>query len=47
LGLGGIAESCLQALTPGFKVEMRAEGKTYVYRTDATGVTLRAETAIH
>jgi hypothetical protein len=44
LGLGGIAESCLQALVPGFRVEMLAEGKTYVYRTDKTGASVRAET---
>jgi len=46
LGLGGPAESCLQALTPGFKVEMLAKGKTYIYRTDAAGAVLRAETAV-
>lgn len=44
LGLGGPAESCLQALVPGFKVEMLAKGKTYFYRTDKTGATIRAET---
>lgn len=44
LGLGGPAESCLQALVPGFRVEMLAQGKTYFYRTDKTGVTIRAET---
>ncbi len=44
LGLGGIAESCLQALVPGFKVEMIAKGKTYIYRTDKTGASVRAET---
>lgn len=44
LGLGGPAESCLQALVPGFKVEMLAKGETYIYRTDKTGATLRAET---
>lgn len=44
LGLGGAAESCLQALVPGFKVEMLAKGKTYLYRTDKTGVVVRAET---
>jgi len=43
LGLGRANESCLQALTPGFKVEMLAQGKTYVYRTDKTGQVLRAE----
>jgi hypothetical protein len=44
LGLGGIAESCLQALVPGFKVEMLAKGKTYIYRTDTAGTNIRAET---
>ena len=44
LGLGGIAESCLQALVEGFRVELLAQGKTYVYRTDKTGVSLRMET---
>ena len=43
LGLGGPAESCLQALVPGFKVEMLAAGKTYIYRTDKTGTSVRAE----
>jgi len=43
LGLGGPAESCLQALVPGFKVEMLAQGKTYFYRTDKTGESVRAE----
>lgn len=44
LGLGGPAESCLQALVPGFKVEMLAKGKSYIYRTDKTGLSVRAET---
>lgn len=43
LGLGGPAESCLQALIPGFKIEMLAKGKTYFYRTDKSGTTVRAE----
>lgn len=43
LGLGGPAESCLQALVPGFKVEMLAKGKTYFYRTDKTGGVVREE----
>lgn len=43
LGLGGPAESCLQALVPGFRVEMLAKGKTYFYRTDKTGASIRAE----
>lgn len=44
LGLGGPAESCLQALVEGFRVEMLAQGKTYIYRTDKTGANIRAET---
>ena len=44
LGLGGAAESCLAAITPGFKVEMLVNGKTYIYRTDKTGASVRAET---
>jgi hypothetical protein len=43
LGLGKANESCLQALVPGFRVEMLAQGKTYFYRTDKTGATVRAE----
>ena len=43
LGLGGPAESCLMALVDGFLVEMEAKGKTYVYRTDKTGASIRAE----
>lgn len=43
LGLGKADESCLQALVPGFKVEMLAKGKTYFYRTDKTGLVIRAE----
>jgi hypothetical protein len=44
LGLGGPAESCLTALVEGFRVELLAQGKTYVYRTDKAGAALRAET---
>ena len=44
LGLGGPAESCMQALVDGFKVEMQARGESYTYRTDKTGASLRAET---
>ncbi len=43
LGLGGPAEICLQALVPGFKVELLAKGKTYFYRTDKTGSIVRFE----
>lgn len=43
LGLGGIAESCMQMLVDGFRVELLAQGKTYFYRTDKTGSSLRQE----
>lgn len=43
LGLGGPAESCLQATVPGFRVEMLANGKIYIYRTNKTGSVVRAE----
>jgi hypothetical protein len=43
LGLGGPAESCLQALVSGWRVELSAEGKTYVARTDETGDAVRFE----
>jgi hypothetical protein len=43
LGLGGPAESCMQMLVDGFRVELLASGKTYIYRTDKTGSNLRAE----
>lgn len=46
LGLGGPAESCLAAIVEGFRVELVAEGKTYVYRTDGTGLAVRSETQI-
>ena len=44
LGLAKPDEFCTQALVPGFKVEMLAQGKTYVYRTDKTGASVRAQT---
>lgn len=43
LGLGGPAESCIQMLVDGFRVELLAQGETHVYRTDKTGANLRAE----
>jgi len=43
LGLSARGEMCSQALVPGFKVEMLAGGKTYIYRTDKTGATIRPE----
>lgn len=43
LGLGGPAESCAAAITPGFEVTMQAQGKTYVYRTNTAGTAVREE----
>ena len=43
LGLGGPAESCLQALVSGWRVELEAEGETYIARTDELGETIRFE----
>jgi hypothetical protein len=41
LGLGGPAESCLQALTPGYKVMFSVQGANYEVRTDEGGKTVR------
>ncbi len=41
LGLGGPAESCLQALTPGWTIMLSADGQEYEVRTDATGEQVR------
>jgi len=43
LGLGGPAESCLQALTPGYRVTLEAGGESYILRTDETGQQVRLE----
>lgn len=43
LGLGGAAESCLLVMVPGWKVELSAEGKTYIARTDELGDAIRFE----
>jgi hypothetical protein len=45
LGLGGPAELCLQAITPGYRVTLQYGGQQYIYRTDETGQSLRPETA--
>jgi hypothetical protein len=42
LGLGGPAESCLQAITPGYQVTFRAGGQEYEVRTDETGAAIRS-----
>jgi heat shock protein HslJ len=41
LGLGGPAESCLQAITPGWRMTFAASGQEYEVRTDATGSAIR------
>lgn len=41
LGLGGPAESCLQAITPGWLVMLSAGGQEYELHTDETGQQVR------
>jgi hypothetical protein len=43
LGLGGPEEICLQAITPGWRVVLRAAGQEYVYRADQNGDVIRLE----
>ena len=43
LGLGRANESCLQAITPGYQVVLRAGGEEIVFRTDETGAVVRRE----
>lgn len=43
LGLGASNESCLQAITPGFRVTATARGRQFVYRTNEDGSAIRAE----
>jgi len=40
-GLGGPAESCLQAITPGYVVRLSANGQEYEARTDQSGSAVR------
>jgi heat shock protein HslJ len=42
LGLGGPAEMCLQAITPGYRVVLSVNGQQYEVRTDRTGTALRS-----
>ncbi|MBD2256695.1 S-layer homology domain-containing protein [Pseudanabaena sp. FACHB-2040] len=44
LGLGGPAESCLMAITPGWRVTITDGSASWVYRTDASGQGVRQET---
>lgn len=41
LGLGGPAESCLQVITPGFRVILAHNGTGYTFHTNADGSVLR------
>lgn len=41
LGLGGPAESCLQAITPGWRITLSAGGQEYEVRADETGGQVR------
>lgn len=41
LGLGRLNESCLQAITPGWRAVFEVNGVTYEVRTDETGSILR------
>ena len=43
LGLGGAAESCLQAEVAGWLVELSVNGETYKARTDWLGEQIRFE----
>jgi hypothetical protein len=43
LGLAGPDEACAQGLTPGWRVELRADGTSHVVRTDQVGATIRGE----
>lgn len=43
LGLAEEGEACAQVITPGWRVTLRAEGETYVLRTDEEGTAVRME----
>jgi hypothetical protein len=47
LGLGGPAESCLAAITPGYAITYNYDGESYVVRTDLDGNAVRVEAAAH
>lgn len=40
-GLGGPAESCLAAITPGWRITFEANGEQYEVRTDEAGTNFR------
>lgn len=43
LGLGGPAESCLAAITPGYDVLLSHDGVEYRYRTNEDGSSVRED----
>jgi len=43
LGLGGPAESCLAAITPGYEITVQVKGAEQKYRTNADGSEIRRE----
>lgn len=43
LGLGGPAESCLQAITPGYEVRARVGAEERVFRTNSDGTSVRED----
>lgn len=43
LGLGTAEEICAQAITPGWRVVLEAEGTEYIYRTDISADIIRRE----
>ncbi|TLN24276.1 hypothetical protein FDZ74_03030, partial [bacterium] len=45
LNLGGAAESCAQAVTPGYRVILKAGDRDYIFHTDQTGEQVRQELA--
>jgi hypothetical protein len=45
LGLGGPAESCLAAITPGYAVTLDVGGQRYIFRTNLDGTAVREEVA--
>ncbi len=45
LNLGGAAELCAQAVTPGYRVILKAGDKDYIFHTDQTGEQVRQELA--
>jgi hypothetical protein len=45
LGLGGPAESCLAAITPGYAITFNVDAESYIVRTDLEGNAVRVEAA--